>query len=34
MEKHYSETKKRDYDSQIVRAKENLELSHGGSNYS
>ena len=27
------ETKKRAHDSQIVRAKENLKLSHGGSSY-
>ena len=27
----HNETKKRAHDSQIVRAKENLELSHGGS---
>ena len=37
MEKHSNqintpnETKKRAYDSQIVRAKEDLKLSHGGS---
>ena len=30
---HHDETKKRAYDSQIVRAKENLKLSHGGSSY-
>ena len=30
---HHDETKKRAYDSQIVRAKENLKLSHGGSRY-
>ena len=30
---HYDETKKRAYDSQIVRAKENLKLSHGRSSY-
>ena len=30
---HYVETKKRAHDSQIVRAKENLKLSHGGSSY-
>ena len=29
----HDETKKRAYDSQIVRAKENLKLSHGGSSY-
>ena len=29
----YDETKKRAHDSQIVRAKENLKLSHGGSSY-
>ena len=29
---HY-ETKKRAHDPQIVRAKENLKLSHGGSSY-
>ena len=27
---HYDGTKKRAYDSQIVRPKENLKLSHGG----
>ena len=27
---HYDETKKMAHDSQIVRAKENLKLSHGG----
>ena len=27
---HYDETTKRTHDSQIVRAKENLKLSHGG----
>ena len=27
---HHDETKKRAHDSQIVRAKENLKLSHGG----
>ena len=31
---HYDETKKRAHDSQIVGAKENLKLSHGGSSYS
>ena len=30
---HYDETKKRAHDSQIVRAKENLKLSHDGSSY-
>ena len=30
---HHDETKKRAYDSQIVRAKENLKFSHGGSSY-
>ena len=30
---HYDETKKRAHDSQIVRVKENLKLSHGGSSY-
>ena len=30
---HHDETKKRAHDSQIVRAKENLKLSHGGSSY-
>ena len=30
---HYDETKKRAHDSKIVRAKENLEMSHGGSRY-
>ena len=29
----HDETKERDHDSQIVRAKENLKLSHGGSSY-
>ena len=29
----HDETKKRAHDSQIVRAKENLMLSHGGSKY-
>ena len=29
----HDETKKRAHDSQIVRAKENLKLSHGGSSY-
>ena len=28
---HYDETKTMNYDLQIVRAKENLKLSHGGS---
>ena len=27
---HYEETKKSAHDSQIVRAKENIKLSHGG----
>ena len=31
---HYDETEKRVYDSQIVRAKENLKLSHGWPSYS
>ena len=30
---HHDETKKMAHDSQIVRAKENLKLSHGGSSY-
>ena len=30
---HHDETKKRAHDSPIVRAKENLKLSHGGSSY-
>ena len=30
---HYDETKERAHNSQIVRAKENLKLSHGGSSY-
>ena len=30
---HHDETKKRAHDSQIVRAKENFKLSHGGSSY-
>ena len=30
---HHDETKKRAHDSQIVRAKENLKLSHGGFSY-
>ena len=30
---HNDETKKRAHDSQIVRAKENLKLSQGGSSY-
>ena len=30
---HHDETKKRANDSQIVRAKENLKLSHGGSSH-
>ena len=29
----HDETKKRAHDSQIVRAKENLKLSHGGLHY-
>ena len=29
----HDETKKRAHDSQIVRAKENLKLSHSGSSY-
>ena len=29
----HDETKKRAHDSQIVRAKENLKVSHGGSSY-
>ena len=29
----HDETNKRAHDSQIVRAKENLKLSHGGSSY-
>ena len=29
----HDETKKSSHDSQIVRAKENLKLSHGGSSY-
>ena len=29
----HDETKKRAHDSQIVRAKENLKLSHGGSSH-
>ena len=29
----HDETKKRAHDSHIVRAKENLKLSHGGSSY-
>ena len=29
----HDETKKRAHESQIVRAKENLKLSHGGSSY-
>ena len=29
----HDETKKRAIDTQIVRAKENLKLSHGGSSY-
>ena len=39
MEKHSNQintlwrTKKRAHDSQIVRAKENLKLSHGGTSY-
>ena len=31
---HYGETEKGAHDSQIVRAKENLKLSHGGPSYS
>ena len=31
---HYDETEKRAHDSQIVRAKENLKLSHVGPSYS
>ena len=27
---HYDETKKRAHDSELVKAKENLKLSHGG----
>ena len=30
---HYDETKKMAHGSQIVRAKENLKLSHGGFSY-
>ena len=30
---HHDETKKRAHDSQVVRAKENLKLSHGGFSY-
>ena len=30
---HYDETKKRTHNSQIVRAKENFKLSHGGPSY-
>ena len=30
---HFDETKNRAHDSQIVRAKENLKLSHVGSSY-
>ena len=30
---HHDETKKRAHDSQIVKAKENLKLSYGGSSY-
>ena len=30
---HYDETKKRAHDSQIVRAKEKLKMSHGGPSY-
>ena len=29
----HDETEKRAHDSQLVRAKENLKLSHGGSSY-
>ena len=31
---HYDETEKRAHDLQIVRAKENLKLRHGGPSYS
>ena len=31
---HYDETEERAHDSQIVIAKENLKLSHGGPSYS
>ena len=31
---HYDETEKRAHDSQIVSAKENLKLGHGGPSYS
>ena len=31
---HYNETGKKAQDSQIVRAKENIKLSHGGPSYS
>ena len=31
---HYDETEKMAHDSQIVRAEENLKLSHGGPSYS
>ena len=31
---HYDETEKRAHESQMVRAKENLKLSHGGSSHS
>ena len=31
---HIDETEKSAHDSQIIRAKENLKLSHGGSSYS
>ena len=31
---HYDDTKKRTHDSQIVRAKENINLSYGGPSYS
>ena len=31
---HYDETKKSAYNSQIIRDKENLKLSHGGPSYS
>ena len=31
---HFDETRKRAHESQIVRAKENLELSHDGPSYS
>ena len=31
---HYDKTEKKAHDSQIVRAQENLNLSHGGPSYS